>query len=701
MRGTTLVADGVVRTICRMCDTRCGIRVHIQDHRMVDITPDEENPVNSGRMCPRAMAALDIFYHAERIRTPLKRQPDGRFVPIGYARAIAEIVERLQQLTARHGARSVGVWKGEAVGFWQQEEYARRFAHAFGTPNYFSNDAVCFNGRFLGNYLVTGFWNATPDFTRADLILLFGTNPPVCHPPFMSEFADAKSGGAALVVVDPRLNPIACYADIYAQPSPGTDGALAWGLIHYLISTGNFDREFVERYCLGFEKIRTYAQRFTPAYVEARTGVYADVVGHIGALIAKHRPRISLYVGTGLEHHDNGVNNIRALVTLACLVGAVDTPSGLFWPEPMDRNHLTLYDELPLDDQEPIGADRFPVPYQIRKECHTMTAMDRMLGQGPYPLRGLIVTGANPAVTNPNTAKVERALASLDLLVVNDLFQTPTTRLAHYVLPAATFLERSELHINTKYQRAYLSAQVARIPGIPSEYMLWYDLAKGLGFQQRYFPWPDETEVNRYILAPSTITLEQLEAHPEGITYKPIRFRKYLLQPFPTPSGKIELASAYLKGLGFPEIPEYHAPYHQRVHSPDYPLLLTTGARKTLFYHGRHQNILSYRKIHPKAEVEIHPLDADALGIVQGQPVRIVSQVGSVVIDAKIVHAAELKRGVIEVYHGWEAWRINLVTFDHVTDPISGFPLLKGVPVRIETIERRCDGTAADPENSG
>jgi anaerobic selenocysteine-containing dehydrogenase len=696
-----VISDGVMRTICRMCDTRCGIKVHIRGGRMVDISPDEGNPVNSGRMCPRAMAALDIFYHPDRIRSPLKRQPDGRFVPISYPRAMAEIVARLQQLTSRHGARSVGVWKGEAVGFWQQEEYARRFAHAFGTPNYFSNDAVCYNGRFLGNYLVTGFWSANPDFARSDLILLFGTNPPVCHPPFMSEFADAKTAGAALVVVDPRLNPIACYADVYAQPTPGTDGALAWGLIRHLITTDNYDHDVVERYCVGFDKIRAYAQGFTPDHVEALTGVYADVVVRIGELIATHRPRISLYMGTGLEHHDNGVDTVRTLVTLACLTGAVDSENGLFWPEPMERNHLTLYDDVPLEDQEPIGADRFPVPYAIRKECHTMTAMDRMLGQGSYPLRGLIMTGANPAVTNPNTAKVEEALAALDLLVVTDLFQTPTTRLAHYVLPAATFLERSELHINTKYQRVYLSTRVAGVAGITSEYMVWRDLAEGLGFRQKFFPWCDETEVNRYILGPAQIRLEELEAHPEGLVYKPVRYRKHLMRPFPTPSGKIELASDYLKGLGYSEIPEYRPPYHQRAHTPDYPLLLTTGARKTLFYHGRHQNILNYRKIHPRAEVEIHPLDAAELGIAQGEPVRIVSQVGSVVIEAKIVHAAELKRGVIEVYHGWEEWRINRVTLDQINDPISGFPVLKGVPVRIEKVKGNDCGARSQTENIG
>jgi anaerobic selenocysteine-containing dehydrogenase len=686
LKPAALIEKGVISTLCRMCENRCSIDVHMRDYRMRRITPGANNPANRGRMCPRGMAALDVFYHPDRLHQPLKRQADGTYKPITRDQALDEIAARIRQLIAKDGARSIGVWKGEAVGFQQQEAYARRFAHALGTPNYFSNDSACFNGRFLGHYLLTGFWNPFAHYSKADLILLFGTNPPVCHPPFMAEFADAKARGAHLVVIDPRLNPVACYADVFAQPCPGTDGALAWGLIRYLIENDGYDKAFVERYCVGFDKIAAYAQRFTPAQVEKLTGVYADVVVQIGELIRQNRPRISLYVGAGLEHHENGVNNIRALATMACICGALDIECGLTWPEPLPLNTLTLYEEKPLDDLAPIGADRFPVLYDIRKECHTMTAMDYMLGKGAYPLRGLILTAANPAVTNPNSRKVQAALKSLDLLVVNDLFMTQTAKLADYVLPAASFLERSEIHVNTKLQRVYLTNKVAQIPGVEDEYRLWHDLAQRLGFGAQYFPWPHETAVNRYLLEPSGIDLAQLARHPEGIQYKTLRFKKHLTQPLPTSSGKVELASAYLKALGLPEIPEYFPPYHLQNKNDDYPLLLTTGARKTLFYHSRHQNIPHFRKIHPRAQVEIHPDDAATLGIQHGEPVRIVSESGALVVEAKIVHAAELRKGVIEVYHGWEQWPINQVTFDAINDPISGFPLLKAVPVRVEKV---------------
>jgi anaerobic selenocysteine-containing dehydrogenase len=686
MEVKTAKQDGIVHTLCRMCDTRCAVNVHLKDGVIADITPFDGHPVNQGKICPRGSAAIDQFYHIDRITKPLKKQEDGTFVEISRRQALDEIAAKIDELRQSHGARSIGVWKGEGMGFYQQEEYARRFVHALGSPNYFSNDSACYNSRFLGYSLVTGFWNSFPEFSDADLILLFGTNPPMCHPPFMREFADAHQRGAKLIVIDPRLNPIACYADIFAQPYPGTDGALGWGLIRYLIETKSYDFDLVERYSIGFEKIARYAERFTPEYVEEQSGIYRDVVIDIAEMIIKYRPRLSIFPGTGLEHYENGVNNVRTLASLSCLAGALDISCGLFWPEEMERRKLTLYDELPLLDQKPIGADRFPVLYDRRKECHSMTAMDYMLGNGDYALKGLIISAANPAVTNPNTRKVQKALSNLDLLVVNDLYLTKTAQLAHYVLPGASFLERSELHFYPKHQIVTITQKVAEITGVKDDYQLWHDLAHRLGFGEKYFPWENEEEVMRWIIEPSGISLEELRKHPEGLVYKPVRYKKYKARPLPTPSGKIEFASPYLKKFGLSEIPEYIPPYHMRHKSKDFPFILTTGARKSLFYHSRHQNIARFRTVHPTAEVEIHPDNATDLGIKDKEVVRIVSEIGSLEIPAKIVSRSELRKGVIEIYHGWEEWRVNFVTHDNINDPISGFPLLKGIPVRIERI---------------
>jgi anaerobic selenocysteine-containing dehydrogenase len=261
-----------------------------------------------------------------------------------------------------------------------------------------------------------------------------------------------------------------------------------------------------------------------------------------------------------------------------------------------------------------------------------------------------------------------------------------TAALAHYVLPGASFLERSELHFYPKHQIVTITQKVAEITGVKDDYQLWHDLAHRLGFGEKYFPWENEEEVMRWIIEPSGISLEELRKHPEGLVYKPVRYKKYKARPLPTPSGKIEFASPYLKKFGLSEIPEYIPPYHMRHKSKEFPIILTTGARKSLFYHSRHQNIARFRTVHPTAEVEIHPDNATDLGIKDKEVVRIVSEIGSLEIPAKIVSRSELRKGVIEIYHGWEEWRVNFVTHDNINDPISGFPLLKGIPVRIERI---------------
>ena len=377
---------------------------------------------------------------------------------------------------------------------------------------------------------------------------------------------------------------------------------------------------------------------------------------------------------------------MRTIACLAALCGALDIKGGFTWPEAMGERKLSLCDEISLRDQKPIGADRFPVLYDYRWECHTMTAMDYMLGNGEYPLKGIIMTAANPAINNPNTRKVVQALSSLELLVVNDLFLTETAQLAHYVLPAASFLERCELHFHPKYQMVALTSKVAQVAGVHDEYSLWHDLAHRLGFGKEYFPWENEEQVTRWILEPTGISLEALQTHPEGIVYKPVCYNKYEAQPFPTRSGKVEFTSQYLKELNLPEIPEYVPPRYLRDPNKDFPFVLNTGTRNPLYYHSRYHNIPKFRKAFPVAEMEMNPKDAARLGIENTEQVRVVSGIGAVQVRVKIVDDAQILEGFVEIPHGWQDSNVNHVTHDNINDPISGFPLLKAVPVRIEKI---------------
>ncbi len=693
MYGKTTIDTGILPTICRQCDMHCGINVHIENGKLVKISGLKEHPQNKGRLCPKGPAAIETVYHPDRVVKPLKRAEDGSFREIPLVRAMDEIAARLVSIKELHGAETVSCWQGEALGFAQQEKYARRFIHAFGSPNFFSCDSLCWAGRHLAYSLVQGYWNACPDFKNADLVLFWGSNPPVSHPTFMVPLGEGRKKGGKLIVIDPRLTRIAKQADLHLKPLPGSDGALAWGLIRYLLEHDCFDKEFVTKHTIGFEDLAVYARRFTTGFVAKRTGLTRQELRDCCRMVADNLPRVVNYTGVSIEHQDNGVNNVRTIACLGALCGAVDIKGGDLWPEGMGERDLTLYRELPLKEIQPVGADSFPVLYDMIKECHTPTGMEYMLGNGRYPIKAMILSGGNPANTNPNSGKVARALAGLDLFVVRDMFLTETTRLAHYVLPAASFLERTELHFYSHYQHVSVSRKVMEIEGVLDEYTFWRDLSHRLGFGREYFPWETESDVNRWLLEPSGIDLETLEARPEGIQYKPVRYRKYRTTPFPTPSGKLELRSGYLEKLGLPPLPVYREPVYLREDSSEYPYILVTGARKAVYYHSRFRNIPRFRKLHPHPEAEFHPSDADRLDMEEGDRVRIISETGSIVVPAKVVEPEEIREGVIQVTHGWEQEsNVNRLTFDQVTDPVSGFPQLTSIPVRVEKERPRGGG---------
>ena len=204
----------IVKTLCRMCDDRCGIDVHVRDGRVVDVTGNAEHLWSRGSVCVKARAAVDVVNHPDRLRAPLKRTRDGwREIPL--RQALDEIAERITAIRARYGARSLGVWKGEALGFAQQEDVARRFAHAVGTPNYLCVDAVCWAARFIAYTLVDGGWPIA-DVEHARCIVLWAADPPHSHPAMMQYIRAARRAGAALVVVDPRRSASARGADIHA-----------------------------------------------------------------------------------------------------------------------------------------------------------------------------------------------------------------------------------------------------------------------------------------------------------------------------------------------------------------------------------------------------------------------------------------------------------------------------------------------------
>ncbi len=664
-----------------MCDNRCGINVFVENGSIVEITGLKEHKWNNGRLCVKGRLGVDLVNAPDRILTPLKRTESG-WQEIGLEQAYDEIAEKIKTIQSRWGERAMSVWKGEALGFLTQEALYRRFIHAVGSPNYFSNDSGCYVGRWMGYAIVTGDW-ATQDFLYSKCAIIWASNPPYSQPNLTQSIFKGREKDGKLIVIDVRLSAIARQADEFVQILPGTDGALALGIARQLIEDDTIDHSFIDNHSVGFIEYSLYVREFTPERVEKETGVAAARVVSLAREIGGRRPKVSIYAGNGLEQHENGINNIRAIACLDGLLGNFDHQGGNFNAEKPKFRDLTLYSEKPLRHLGPIGADKYPVLYDVRQECHTMTAMDTLLTEKPYPLKGMILAGANPVLTNPNSGKVVKALKALDLFVVRDLFMTETAELADYVLPAATFLENSEFHCHPIHQTISLSKKIVSFQGCDTEFIFLKKLAEKLG-KGEYFPWKDAEELNRWMLQGTGIKYEEVLAHPEGLEYAPRRYQKYKEEGLPTKSRKFEFVSEYLRDCGYSYLPEYIAPAYVRSPNPEYPFVMVTGARKVFYTHGRNRNFKRCITAIPHAEIEIHPSDAETLGIGTGDMVTVTSVVGSINIPVKVVGNSEILPGVTQVTHGWRESNINLIIPDDRNDPVDGFPLMKAVEVKIE-----------------
>ena len=669
----------VLTTLCRMCDEHCAVNIKIKDGKPISVTGCSSHPWNQGRICGKALAALTMVNHADRLLKPLKRV-NNDWIEIELTQALDEIAEKLNLIREQHGARAVGVWKGEAIGFAQEADLYRRFIHAFGSPNYFSNDSVCFIGRYMGYRLGFGLCGV-PDCENSRCIVLWGSNPPASHPALFQRILRGRQSGAKLVVIDPRQTALAEQGDLHLPILPGTDGCLALGLARLLIESGWYDKDFVANHCSGFEKFSAHVQKFNREFVAQQTGLSVAAIEQLATLLHAAAPRVTIITGNGPEHQLGGVQGIRAIALLDALLGSFDRTGGTLWAEGLPLRELTLHQEYSLQPLGPIGAGEFPVTYDYRQECSTLRLMDTLLTENPYPVKALIMTAANPVLSNPAAKKVSQALQTLDLLVVRDLFLTQTARLAHYVLPAASFLERSELHCHGVLQVVNLTRRINSIPGVQDEYQFLRELARRLGLAEQ-FPWKDEDELNRWLLEPSGISADELAARPEGFQYKPIRYEKWRDQVLPTPSGKVEFASQYLAALGLSELPDYVAPtYKDANRNNEYPFVLISGTRQPLNAYGRHHG-----PIHPSSgpQLEMNPADAAELGLQADDPVRLSSRLGSIRLNAKILAPGALVRGCVVVAHGWPDSGVNELVSDDELDKLDGFPAMKSIPVKIE-----------------
>lgn len=715
------------RGICGICPAGCWVKVGIRDGKLETIAAEEGHPL--GMICRRGEHAPEIVYSRHRLRYPQKRVgPKGSYEleRITWDEAYDLIVERLNKIKEESGAEAVAIYTGRGAfelslcDVFQPKGVAVSSASSvlfpFGSPNTMGVGALCYvSFAMLAPHVTMGrlLINMFPDIENSELLVVWGANPATDSPPLdMHRLEQARQRGAAVVVIDPRRTETVTRCDAEWVPiRPGTDGALALGMIAVMVEEELYDEAFSENWTVGFDDLARYVQHFRPEVVETITGVPADKVRALARRVCQATGAAPIMY-TGLEYSDSGVQAIRAVLSLWALAGQLDVPGGLVLA--MNNSHFPINRDTNVpnpDIDRAVARDKFPLYSHYRGESHASGLIDAVLHGKPYPIRGLIIHGASLLTSWPQTPIWRETLSKLDFLVSIDRQLTADAAYADVVLPATTMFE-IESYMTYGPIFRLRERLIEPVGEARNDYLIMAELAQRLGYGHLY-PQTEE-ELLRHVLKHSGHTLEQVRE--QGGTVKiptPLmEYRKWEkggLRPdgepgFDTPSGKFEIASSLLADHGYEPLPEYKEPAEGPLASPElakqFPLVFNSGARPHTDFRSQHHGIEGLVKDNPEPTVELNTADAAAREIETGDLVVVQTARGAVRFRARVTD--DIVPGAIEADMGgggpvgppaWQQANVNELTDLTHYDPISGFPVYKALLCEVEKVEAGTEET--------
>ena len=681
--------DSVVKSHCRMCHGGCGVLIYLKDGKVAKIAGDPDCPINHGTLCSKGIASAQLAYHPDRLTYPMRRigpKASGKWERITWDDALNTIAERILDYKERFGAESIVPGYGTGR---DNEAVIYRFSNLLGTPNVLTAGHFCYGPRIATSILTCGT-NPIVDYENyPKCLMVWGNNLTISNPDcYKGEpFSVSVDKGAKLIAVDPRLTKIAARADIWLQLRPGTDTALALGMINVIVNEGLYDREFVENYVHGWEPFVERVKEYPVSKVEKITWVPAEKIKEAARLFATIKPA-AIQWGVAIEQQINRADNNRSLMALMGITGNIDIPGGqmLFSP-PKIRNvgQFGAHKQLPKEQAaKRLGGERFRLAGNfaiINPKC----VWDAIIEEKPYPVKMLFFISSNPLMTRANAREVYKALEKVEFMAVSDFFLTPTVELADIVLPAATWLEMDYIGDFWKRHGHILPRRKAISVGeCRSDHEMLNDLAHRVG-QAEYW-WNSFEGGLDYILEPMGITWQDLKKI--DFIRGEVKYQKYKERGFSTPTKKFELSSTLLEKWGYDPLPQYREAPESPVSKPelhkDYPYILITGRRLPGFFHTENRQVPWLRELHRDPIVEIHPEAARNEGIQEGDWVVIESQRGKVKQRAKLFEGMDPRIVSAEHAwwfpekkepgHGWDESNINILTDNayETCDPAMG-----------------------------
>lgn len=652
----------VLKSVCRSCHGGCGVLMHVQDGRLVKVEGDRDAPLNHGRLCPIGTITVDLVYHPDRLKYPLRREGprgSGQWRRISWDEAFDEIVDRLDRIRTEFGPEAIALGTGTGR---HHIRWVSRFGHALGTPNWCEPGfAQCFHPRVntciltFGDFPVSDFTGGTPPAC----MLFWGHNPLNSGPDGETRFnvREALDHNPEIIVVDPRETELARRAAVWLQLRPGTDDALALALLNVIIDEKLYDAPFVTRWTYGFDALAEHVRAYTPEWAEPITWVAADKIRAAARLFARAKPAMMEW-GCAIEHTPNCIQTVRAISLLPAITGNIDVPGGwVFGMHGIGRFPSLIENLTPEANAKRLGADRFKLLAGEGADlpaAHIPTLLQAMREGKPYPVKAFLVFGNNTLTTYANSKLVYDSLMKLDFMVCADLFMTPTAELADIVLPAALWPELDQVAgLPTVAANVVLANQRAvRTFECKSDEEIFVELARRLKL-------PCGTEPVEAVLDAQLkaggLDMTFAELKQRGSVVVPFKYRKYEDGGFKTPTGKLELYSTRLKDMGYAPLPSYEEPPESPLSRPDvaadFPLVLTTGARISNFFNSEHRQVEKLRKAHRDPIAEIHPDTANRYGIKNREWMWIETRRGRIKQRARVTTGIDPR--VIAAQHGW------------------------------------------------
>lgn len=695
----------VINRVCGICQGGCQVNVTVEDGKIVRVEPDKTSP--KGRLCVRGALAPEILYSEERLTYPLIRdgeKGEGRFRQASWDEAFAYAAELLKKTAEKYGVRALASYQGRGIlgtpvgRILMDTPKSDSLMKRLGSPNAFSVGSICNIASSTITPVTTSGLNTrmmVQDIPNSDYIFVWGKNPVSDDGPqfTIKAIKAAKERGAKLIVIDPRQNGIGELADIWVPIIPGSDGALALAMLKLIIESGRYDKGFVRDYVRGFEEFKEYLNTLNFEQLSAWCGVPLELIKEITDIFCSTE-KISLVAYTGLEYQLSAIQNNRAIYVLWAITGKLDVEGGIYF----NCKNVPTYQlkELPTENK-PLGIDEFPVFYKFAGAGQFCRFPNAVLEDEPYPVRALVLVGGSPVLTFPNSSKWREVYKKLECLIVVDRYPTEDSRFADVVFPACSGFETYKSVVGPDGRTMLVEPVIEPVGECRDDALILAGIAKALGVGEDY---PQTTEEFKEWLLQAIPPYAKdfggggAKSEREYKKYETGALRADGKPGFPTPSGKFEICSVFWEENGITPYPEYKdISTIPEMNNPEFPFIMTTGARSTHRMGVFGANVPGVAKVEPYPYMDISGEDAKEVGIADGEWAQVTTPFGSARFK---VHVSGMAHHCIHIPHGGgsqympEAWKIgnvNELTSLEYNDPITGFVMMKSVPCKVEKVK--------------